>query len=124
MVGIKEAGGNADRVSQFRAELGPRFAILSGDDSLVLPFMAVGAHGVISVASNLIPRQVAQMVRAYAAGDTRSALRIHEKYYPLFKDLFIESNPVPVKAALAMMGQIAEEYRLPMSPMMACNVPG
>jgi 4-hydroxy-tetrahydrodipicolinate synthase len=121
IVGIKEAGGNADRVSQLRAALGPRFEIMSGDDSLTLPFMAVGAQGVISVASNVIPRQVAQMVKAYAAGKTTAALKLHQQYYPLFKDLFIETNPVPVKAALAMLGQIEEEYRLPLVPMSAKN---
>jgi len=121
IVGIKEAGGSADRVSQLRAALGPRFEILSGDDSLTLPFMAVGAQGVISVASNVIPRQVAQMVKAYAAGKTGAALKLHQQYYPLFKDLFIETNPVPVKAALAMLGQIEEEYRLPLVPMSAKN---
>ena len=121
IIGIKEAGGSADRVSQLRAALGPRFEILSGDDSLTLPFMAVGAQGVISVASNVIPRQVAQMVKAYAAGKVGAALKLHQKYYPLFKDLFIETNPVPVKAALAMMGQIEEEYRLPLAPMSAKN---
>jgi 4-hydroxy-tetrahydrodipicolinate synthase len=121
IIGIKEAGGNADRVSQLRAALGPRFEILSGDDSLTLPFMAVGAQGVISVASNVIPRQVAQMVTAFAAGKVTAALKLHQRYYPLFKDLFIESNPVPVKAALAMLGQIEEEYRLPLVPMSAKN---
>jgi len=121
IIGIKEAGGNADRVSQLRAALGLRFEIQSGDDSLTLPFMAVGAQGVISVASNVIPRQVAQMVKAFAAGKARAALRLHRKYYPLFKDLFIETNPVPVKAALAMMGQIEEEYRLPLVPLSAKN---
>ncbi len=121
ITGIKEAGGNADRVSQLRAALGPRFEILSGDDALTLPFMAVGAQGVISVASNVIPRQVAQMVRAFAAGKARAALTLHRKYYPLFKDLFIETNPVPVKAALAMLGQIEEEYRLPLVRMSAKN---
>jgi 4-hydroxy-tetrahydrodipicolinate synthase len=121
IIGIKEAGGSCDRVSQLRAELGPRFEILSGDDSLTLPFMAVGAHGVVSVASNVIPRQVADMVKAFASGKTRAALKLHERYYPLFKDLFIESNPGPVKAALAMMGQIEEEYRLPMVGMAAAN---
>lgn len=117
IIGIKEAGGNPDRVSQLRAALGPKFEILSGDDALTLPFMAVGAQGVISVASNVIPRQVAQMVRAFARGDLRGAMNLHRKYYPLFKDLFIETNPVPVKAALAMMGLIQEEYRLPLVPM-------
>ncbi|HVM51178.1 MAG TPA: 4-hydroxy-tetrahydrodipicolinate synthase [Candidatus Acidoferrum sp.] len=121
IVGIKEAGGSADRISQLRAALGPRFEILSGDDSLTLPFMAVGAQGVISVASNVIPRQVAQMVRAFAQGNLKAALKLHQKYYPLFKDLFIETNPAPVKAALAMLGQIEEEYRLPLVPMSARN---
>jgi 4-hydroxy-tetrahydrodipicolinate synthase len=116
VVGIKEAGGNPDRVSQLRAALGASFVILSGDDSLTLSFMAVGAQGVISVASNIIPRQVSQIVKAFAAGKPQAALRIHQRYYPVFKDLFIETNPVPVKAALAMMGQIQEEYRLPLVP--------
>jgi len=121
IVGIKEAGGNADRVSQLRAALGRDFCILSGDDSLTLPFMAVGAQGVISVASNVIPREVAQMVRAFAAGKVATARKIHARYYPLFKDLFIETNPVPVKAALAMMGLVEEEYRLPLTPLGAKN---
>ncbi|HWX23179.1 MAG TPA: 4-hydroxy-tetrahydrodipicolinate synthase [Candidatus Binatia bacterium] len=121
VVGIKEAGGNPDRVTQLRAALGPRFEIMSGDDALTLPFMAVGAQGVISVASNVIPRPIAQMVKAYGSGRARAALKIHRQYYPLFKDLFIETNPLPVKAALAMMGQIVEEYRLPLVPMSAKN---
>jgi 4-hydroxy-tetrahydrodipicolinate synthase len=121
VVGIKEAGGNADRVSQLRAALGPRFEIMCGDDSLTLPFMAVGAQGVISVASNVIPRQVAHMVRAFAAGKVAAAMKLHQTYYSLFKDLFLETNPVPVKAALAMLGQIEEEYRLPLVPMSAKN---
>jgi 4-hydroxy-tetrahydrodipicolinate synthase len=113
IVGIKEAGGNPDRVSQLRAVLGKSFVILSGDDSLTLPFMSVGAQGVVSVASNVIPREVAHMVKAYAMGKGDVALKLHEKYYPLFKDLFIETNPAPVKAALAMMGLIENEPRLP-----------
>ena len=117
IVGIKEAGGNADRVSQLRASLGLKFTILSGDDSLTLPFMAVGAQGVVSVASNIIPREVTHMVRAFAIGKPSVALKLHDKFYPLFKDLFIETNPVPIKAALAMAGQIEEEYRLPLVPM-------
>jgi 4-hydroxy-tetrahydrodipicolinate synthase len=116
VVGIKEAGGSCDRVSQLRAAVGPRFEILSGDDSLTIPFMSVSAQGVISVASNVAPREVAQMVNAYASGQTKKALQLHQKLFPLFKDLFIETNPIPVKAALAMMGQIEEEYRLPLVP--------
>jgi 4-hydroxy-tetrahydrodipicolinate synthase len=120
-VAIKEAGGNPDRVSQLRQSLGHKFTILSGDDSLTLPFIAVGAHGVVSVASNVIPHEVARMVRTYAQGNTSLALKIHEKFYPLFKDLFIETNPVPVKAALVIMGQIEEEYRLPLVKMNSKN---
>ena len=121
VVGIKEAGGNPDRIGQLRAALGKKFVILSGDDSLTLPFMAVGAQGVISVASNVIPKQVALMVRAFAEGNLPLALRLHDRFFPLFKDLFIESNPGPVKAALAMMGQIEEEYRLPLVPLGSKN---
>src|SRR6266404_5242307 len=121
IIGIKEAGGNPDRVTQLRLALGHGFEILSGDDALTLPFMALGAQGVISVASNVIPRQLTQMVRAFASGKTHAALKIHDQWHPLFKDLFIETNPVPVKAALALMGQIQEEYRLPLAAMSAKN---
>jgi 4-hydroxy-tetrahydrodipicolinate synthase len=121
IVGIKEAGGNADRVSQLRAAMGTKFEIMSGDDSLTLPFMAVGANGVISVASNVIPREVSRMVNAFTAGRISEAQRLHAKFYPLFKDLFIETNPVPVKATLAMLGMMEEEYRLPLVAMAAKN---
>ena len=121
IVGIKEAGGNCDRVSQLRAALGAKFGILSGDDSLTLPFMSVGAQGVISVASNVIPKEVSQMVNAFARGDAKKAAQLHAKFYPVFKDLFIETNPVPVKAALAMLGVLDEEYRLPLVPLADAN---
>ncbi|MCX8154861.1 MAG: 4-hydroxy-tetrahydrodipicolinate synthase [Verrucomicrobiae bacterium] len=121
IMGIKEAGGNADRVSQLRSVVPKEFVILSGDDSLTLPFMAVGAAGVVSVASNLIPKQVAQMVRAFLNGDLLKAQLLHQRYYPLFKDLFIETNPVPVKTALAMLGLIQEEVRLPLVGLSAKN---
>jgi len=121
IIGIKEAGGSCDRVGQLRGALGPKFEILSGDDSLTLPFMAVGAQGVISVASNVVPREVSQMVNASLSGNGRKAQQLHQKLFPLFKDLFIETNPIPVKAALAMLGRIQEEYRLPLVPMAAKN---
>jgi 4-hydroxy-tetrahydrodipicolinate synthase len=121
IAGIKEAGGNVDRVSQLRAALGRRFSIFSGDDALTLPFLSVGAQGVVSVASNIVPRQVSRMVSAYLDGQHAAALRIHQQLYPLFKDLFLETNPLPVKAALAMMGLIQEEFRLPLVPMNAKN---
>lgn len=116
VVGIKEAGGNADRVSQIRAACGPEFTVLSGDDSLTLPFMAVGARGVISVASNVAPGPVAQMVRDFASGRQADALAAHDRLMPLFKALFIESNPGPCKAAAAMLGLAGEESRLPLVP--------
>jgi 4-hydroxy-tetrahydrodipicolinate synthase len=121
IVGIKEAGGNVDRVSQLRAALGAHFTILSGDDALTLPFMSVGAHGVVSVVSNILPREISQMVRSYQTGRHALALKLHDKYYRLFKDLFIETNPLPIKAALAMMGMMQEEYRLPLVPMNSKN---
>jgi 4-hydroxy-tetrahydrodipicolinate synthase len=117
VAGIKEAGGAPDRVSQLREAMGDDFTILCGDDSLILPFMAVGADGVVSVASNIIPREVAQMVTAFASGKIDAAQKLHHKFFPLFKALFIETNPIPIKAALAMLGEIEEEYRLPLVPM-------
>lgn len=117
VVAIKEAGGTPDRVSQLRAALPSEFAVLSGDDAMTLPFMSVGAVGVISVASNVVPREVADMVRAYAAGRLEAARAAHARLASLFKDLFIETNPIPVKAALAMLGKIREEYRLPLCEM-------
>jgi len=114
IVGIKEAGGSCDRVSQLRAACGPRFVILSGDDSLTLPVRSVGAVGVISVASNVAPKQVSRMVNAFLAGDPKTALKMHAKLYPLFRNLFVETNPVPCKAALALEGMMTDEVRLPL----------
>jgi len=116
IIGIKEAGGNADRVSQLRQACGPGFTIMSGDDGLTLPFMAAGASGVVSVASNIAPKEIAQMVRAFAAGKNTAALALHDRLYPLFKNLFIETNPSPCKAGLAMLGLCSEEVRLPLVP--------
>jgi 4-hydroxy-tetrahydrodipicolinate synthase len=114
IVSIKEAGGSAERVSALKKILPPEFTILSGDDGLTLPFMAVGAVGVVSVASNVIPGQIAEMVNAFLAGRSGEALKIHLRYFQLFKDLFIESNPIPVKTALYLMGMIENEFRLPL----------
>lgn len=121
VVGIKEAVSNPDRISQLRAALGARFSIFSGEDSMTVAFMALGAHGVISVASNIIPGPVAQMVRACARGDFAAALKLHDRYHPVFKDLFIETNPMPVKTAAALLGQIDGECRLPLVQMSAKN---
>lgn len=116
IVSIKEAGGSCDRVSQLRAALPAKFTILSGDDSLTLPFMSVGAVGVVSVASNVVPKQVSTMVKAFTAGDAKKARKLHAQLYPLFRNLFVETNPAPAKAALALLGQMTEEIRLPLVP--------
>ncbi len=115
IVSIKEAGGSVDRVSQILSRCS--IEVLSGDDSLTLPMMAVGAKGVVSVASNVAPKPVAELVRLARDGRWSEARRVHYRLYRLFTDLFIETNPVPVKAALAMMGRIEETYRLPLAPM-------
>ena len=112
IVCVKEAGGSADRVSQILSAC--NITVLSGDDSLTLPMMILGGKGVISVASNIAPKAVADLVHAAAAGRWDEARALHMKYYRLFTDLFIDTNPIPVKAAMAMAGMIEETYRLPL----------
>jgi len=121
VVSIKEAGGNVDRVSELRARLPDAFTVLSGDDGLTLPFMAAGAVGVVSVASNLLPREMCELVSAFTNGDSKRAERLHRKLYWLFKDLFIEPNPVPIKTALSWRGTISAEVRLPLCEMSAAH---
>ena len=121
IVSIKEASGSVERVGELRRNLPDAFTILSGDDSLTLPFMAVGAVGVVSVASNLFPSEVSAVVRTCESGDLKSAEKLHRKLLPLFKDLFIEPNPVPVKTALAWRGAMAAEVRLPLCEMSEAN---
>ena len=113
IVAIKEAAGSVDRVSAIKAAL-PDFTVLSGDDSLALPMVSVGAEGVISVASNVIPKEMGDMVRKALAGDFAGARAMHAKYYRLFHDLFIDVNPVMVKEALWLMGKIERVFRLPL----------
>jgi 4-hydroxy-tetrahydrodipicolinate synthase len=115
---IKEAGGSVDRVDLIKKALGDDMVVLSGDDSLTLAFMASGAEGVISVASNLIPRDIVKMVHLARENDYAAATKIHRRLYPLFKALFVEPNPVPLKAALAKAGVISSEaVRLPLVTM-------
>ena len=121
IVSIKEASGSVERVSELRARLPESFTILSGDDSLTLPFMSVGAVGVVSVASNLFPAEICALVHAYQSGDVKSAENLHRKLFPLFKDLFIEPNPVPVKTALGWRGAMSGECRLPLCEMSEAN---
>ncbi len=119
---IKEAGGSVERVDQLKQALGSDITVLSGDDSLTLPFMSVGAEGVISVASNLFVREISKMVRLALAGDFPRAGKLHRKLYPAFKTLFIEPNPVPIKFALERVGIIASaEVRAPLCEMTAAN---
>jgi len=121
IVSIKEASGSVERVSELRARLPESFTILSGDDSLTLPFMSVGAVGVVSVASNLFPAEVCALVQAYGCGDTKLALHLHRRMFHLFKDLFIEPNPVPVKTVFGWRGAMSGEVRLPLCAMSEAN---
>jgi 4-hydroxy-tetrahydrodipicolinate synthase len=121
IVSIKEASGSVERVGELRRRLPKEFTILSGDDSLILPFMAVGAVGVVSVASNLFTAEVFALVRACESGDFKSAENLHREMFPLFKDLFIEPNPVPAKTALAWRGAMSAEVRLPLCEMTEAN---
>src|SRR5215467_4073043 len=116
IVGVKEASGNLTQIAEICAAAKPEFSVLSGDDALTLPIVALGGVGVISVASNEIPREMAEMTRASLNNDWNTARQIFHKYLPLMQANFIESSPMPVKAVLAMMGRIEEAYRLPMVP--------
>ena len=121
VIAIKEAAGSVDRVSAIKDAM-PDFTVLSGDDSLALPMVAVGAEGVISVASNVIPREMSDMMRLALAGDFANARAVHAKYYRLFHDLFIDVNPVMVKEALWLMGKVERVYRLPLCETTAANL--
>jgi 4-hydroxy-tetrahydrodipicolinate synthase len=113
---IKEAGGNPERVSQLRQLLPADFEILSGDDGLTLPFMSVGAVGVVSVASNLIPKAISDLVKLALKGDYAAAGQLHQRYYPLLAAfLKLSTNPIPIKAAMALAGHCENELRLPMT---------
>jgi len=117
IVAIKEAGGSVERVSQLRQAVPDTFEIISGDDSLTLPFISVGAVGVISVASNVAPGPVSDLVRAAREGQMARAEQMHRRLYPLFKNLFIESNPSPAKYALSLTMGLSPELRLPLVEM-------
>jgi 4-hydroxy-tetrahydrodipicolinate synthase len=121
IVALKEAGGNVERISELRRRLPDSFTILSGDDSLTLPFMSVGAAGVVSVASNLFPAEICALVSAYEEGNAKAAEKLHRRLFPLFKDLFIEPNPVPIKTALGWRGAMSSEVRAPLCEMSDAN---
>ena len=120
---VKEASGSLDQVSEIAAGAPQGFAVLSGDDSLTVPMMAVGASGVISVVANVAPRQTAAMCAAALAGDFKKGRGLHRKLFPLVKALFVETNPIPVKAALEMLGLCGATLRLPLTPLAAAHRP-
>lgn len=120
IVAIKEAGGSVDRVNQLVQAVPDDFDILSGDDPLTLPFMASGARGLVSVASNLIPDVMVRLVNSCLVGDYSEALVLHKKFYPLMRGLMsLDVNPVPIKSAIALQGHCANEFRLPLTPLSA-----
>ena len=117
IVGVKEGSGSVQQASDIVQMCGDRLTVLAGDDSLTLPMMAVGGKGVITVTANIVPADMAALVKAFADGAIAEARRIHFKLSPLFAALFFETNPIPVKEALGMMGKIDPELRLPLCPM-------
>ena len=119
IVGIKEATGSMDQASDISKLAGDKIAILSGDDSLTVPLIALGAKGVISTCSNAVPREMHDLADAAQAGDFAKAREIHYRLLPLMRALFVETNPIPIKQALAFMGKCANELRMPLLPMTA-----
>ena len=121
IVGIKEACGDLDQIAHVVALSPDSFRVLSGDDALTLPLLSVGGHGCISTTGNLVPEQMVALDRAWRAGNTAEALQLHQKMMPLFDILFCETNPIPIKAALALMGWTSDEIRLPLTPLTPSN---
>ena len=117
IVGIKEATGSLDMATSLVLNCPEDFVILSGDDTLTLPIMAVGGHGVISAVANIVPEDMVKLVRAMENNDIATARSLHQKLFPLIKAIFIETNPIPVKQALALMDKVKMEYRLPLVEM-------
>jgi 4-hydroxy-tetrahydrodipicolinate synthase len=123
VVAVKEAAGSLDQVSEIITLTKPSFIVMSGDDSLTLPMMAVGARGVVSVLANIAPKETQALCDAFAKGDLKKARALHLKLFPLIKALFVETNPIPVKAALELMGLCRAEPRLPLTPLTASARP-
>jgi len=121
VAGVKEASGSLDQMSQVIAACGPDFSVLSGDDNITLPLLAIGGHGVVSVIANILPRETAEMVHAALDGDWKRARDLHYRLFPLARAAFLETNPIPIKEAMAMAGMIEPEFRLPMCRMSDAN---
>jgi len=117
IVGVKEASGSMDQATQIIRLCGSDFDFLSGDDALTYPFLAIGGKGVISVVANIIPQDIARMIELYNKGEVKKACALHLKMYPLMKAMFIETNPIPIKTAMGIMGKIKDELRLPLCSM-------
>jgi 4-hydroxy-tetrahydrodipicolinate synthase len=117
VIAVKEAAGSLDQVSEILALAPKGFTVMSGDDSLTIPMMSVGARGVVSVTANVAPKQTSALVAAHLKGDAKRAAELHRKLFALTKALFVETNPIPVKAALGMMGLCRPEPRLPLTPL-------
>lgn len=116
IAGVKEASGSMSQICEVCQSMPDGFVVLSGDDSLTLPVMAVGGHGIISVASNAVPAEMARMVELAEAGNVAAARQVHRTLMPFMAVNFVEANPIPIKAAMAMLGLLEERYRLPMVP--------
>ncbi|NQT95348.1 MAG: 4-hydroxy-tetrahydrodipicolinate synthase, partial [Candidatus Omnitrophica bacterium] len=121
VIGVKEASGNLNQMSETRMLCVDDFDLISGDDSLTLPLLSIGGCGVISVVANIVPKDVADMVNSFLKGDIEQARKLHYKMLPLVKAMFIETNPIPVKTAMGMMGLIEPGLRLPMCEMSDTN---
>ena len=122
IIGVKEASGSLDQMTRIKALCGEDFDLISGDDALTLPLLAIGGVGVISVVANIVPRDVADMVEAFSKGNIKRAQEIHYKLLPLIKSMFIETNPIPVKTAMGLLGMCEPELRLPLCAMSAENL--
>ncbi len=122
IIGLKEASGNITQISQIVRECGEEFDVLSGDDAMTFPILAVGGKGVISVAANIAPAEVAELVEAFNKGDINKSRKMHLKMLPLFEAMFYETNPIPVKTSMNLMGMISEEIRLPLCKMSEENL--
>ena len=121
IVGVKEASGSLDQMSQVIAACGPDFSVLSGDDNITLPLLAIGGSGVVSVIANIVPRETADLVHAALDGDWKRARDLHYRLFPLARAAFLETNPIPIKEGMAMAGMIEPELRLPMCRMSDAN---
>ncbi|MFH0771345.1 MAG: 4-hydroxy-tetrahydrodipicolinate synthase [Candidatus Omnitrophota bacterium] len=122
ILAVKESSGNIDQMSRIKLLCGEKFDLISGDDSLTLPILSIGGTGVISVVANIVPRDVANLVSSFKKGDIKEARRLHYKLLPLIKAMFIETNPIPVKTAMGLLGMIEPELRLPLCPISEENL--